>query len=167
MSEKKVQGADKMEEVTVATEEQQPEVLKLNVNVILELRGPDGEIKDRREVHNTICTAGKNNILASGAGKKYINDYGYVCIGTGTNAAGAGDTALQTESARALGTTSNPSASTWQVTYTFPAGTGTGAVTESALDYQNSTSAAILARQVFSAINKGASDTLQITWQIT
>jgi hypothetical protein len=71
------------------------------------------------------------------------------------------------EAARAQGTTTNPSAPVWQVTYTFPAGTGTGAITESALDYQNSASAAILARQVFAAINKGAGDTLQMTWQIS
>jgi hypothetical protein len=141
--------------------------LPLKLNLTLTLRGPDGQIKERQEIHNTICTAGKNLLLASGGTKKYVNDYGYVCIGTNATASSASDTALGAEVARALGTTSNPTSASWKVTYTFPAGTGTGTITESALDYQNSASAAILARQVFTGIAKGASDTLQIDWTLS
>lgn len=143
------------------------EVVRLRANVILELRGPDGALKDRREVHNVICTAGKNKVLTSGVNAKKVDDYSYICIGTDSTAAAAGNTALGTEVARAVGTLSNPSAGTWQNTYTFPAGTGTGTITESALDYQVGASGAILARQVFGGIAKGASDTLAVTWQIT
>lgn len=143
-----------------------PHSLQLNVNVTLELRGPNGELR-QRQVHNTICTAGKNLILASGGTAKYVKDYAYVLAGTGTTAASAADTALETETVRALGTVSNPSANTLRVTYTIPAGAGTGAITEAGLDYQNSASGAILARQVFSAINKGAADSLTVTFDIT
>ena len=144
-----------------------PHSLQFNINLGLEVRGPDGQVKERREIHNLICTAGKNVILDDGAGAKYVKDYAYVMIGTGTTAANAADTALQTESARNIGTVSNPSANTLRVTYTFPAGTGTGAVTESGLDSAGSASAAILCRQVFSAVNKGAADSLQVTFDIT
>lgn len=142
------------------------EVLNLRANVKAILRGPDGEVKDTRDFHNLICTAGKNALLAATGGKA-VDAFDYICIGTGSTAADAGDTALGNESARAQGTTTNPTASSWKVTYTFPAGTGTGAITESALDSGAVASAAILCRQVFAAINKGASDTLQIDWTIT
>lgn len=138
------------------------DVLKLNCNVHIELKGPDGKVKDTRDLHNVICTAGKNKLLAI-SGQKYINDYAYICIGTGSTGEVIGNTALGAEVARALGTTSNPTAASWQVTYTFPAGTGTGAITEEALDYQNTASAAILNRLTFAAVNKGAADSLQIT----
>ena len=142
-----------------------PNSLQLNVNVTLELRGPDGELR-QREVHNLICTAGKQLVLASGGTAKYPKDFAYVAIGTGATAASSSDTALQTESARALGTVSNPDSNTLRITYTFGAGTGTGAVTEAGL-LSASSSGTILARQVFSAVNKGASDSLTVTFDIT
>lgn len=143
------------------------QVITLKSNLRFELRGEDGALKEVREIHNLITTVGKRKLLDSTAGAKYLKDYAYIAIGTGTTAAAAGDTALQTESARALATVSNPNSDTLRVEYTFPAGTGTGAVTESAMDYQNTASGNILARQVFSAINKGASDTLKVTWDLT
>jgi hypothetical protein len=49
---------------------------------------------------------------------------------------------------------------------TFPAGTGTGAITEAGI--LNAASAGILlCRTTFSVINKGAADTLGITWTVT
>ena len=54
------------------------------------------------------------------------------------------------------------------VTYvaTFPAGTGTGAVTEAGI--LNASSAGdLLCRTVFSVVNKGASDSMTITWTVT
>lgn len=142
------------------------EVLQLHCNVEMVLRGPDGEVKDRREIHNLICTAGKNLVLQSDGTSKYPKNFSYIAIGTGTGAAAAGDTALGTESARALSTVSTPGAGTLRFTYLFAAGTGTGAVTESGL-LDAASVGNLLARQVFSAINKGASDTLTITWDLT
>ena len=66
------------------------------------------------------------NRLASGGTAKYPKDFAYVGIGTGATAAATSDTTLGTESARALGTVSNPDSDTLRITYTFPAGTGTG-----------------------------------------
>ncbi len=143
-----------------------PEVLQLHANVRIELRGPDGRIKEEREFHNLICTVGKNLLLASGGTAQYIKQFSYIAIGTGTNAAAIGDTTLQTEAARNISTVSNPTAASLQFTYTFPAGTGTGAITESGL-LDATSSGNLLARQVFSVVNKGASDTLAVTWTLT
>ena len=48
----------------------------------------------------------------------------------------------------------------------FGAGTGTGAITEAGL-LNASSSGTLLCRTVFSVINKGANDTLGITWTVT
>jgi hypothetical protein len=49
---------------------------------------------------------------------------------------------------------------------TFPAGTDTGAVTEAGI-LNASSNGTLLCRTVFSVINKGAADTLGITWTVT
>ena len=119
-----------------------------------------------RDIPNTIVTAGKNDIasLITGAGSVMT----HMAVGTGTNAVAAGDTTLQTESDRNALSTSGGSPSTNTVTYTavWNAGDGTGSLTEAGL-FSASSSGTMLARTVFSAVNKGASDVLTITWTIT
>lgn len=97
----------------------------------------------------------------------------YIAVGTGTTAANAADTALETESAsaglsRAAGSvslvTTTVTNDTAQVVVTFTV-TGTVAVTESGL-LNASSSGTLLCRQVFSAINVVNGDSLQITWKI-
>jgi hypothetical protein len=66
-------------------------------NVHIVLRGPDGQIKHEQTVHNLITSAGRNmwvSRLASSPGTAVPT---HMAIGTGTNAAAAGDTTLQTE----------------------------------------------------------------------
>jgi hypothetical protein len=48
----------------------------------------------------------------------------------------------------------------------FPAGTGTGAVTEAGI-FNASSGGTMLCRTVFSVVNKGADDAMSITWTIT
>jgi hypothetical protein len=48
----------------------------------------------------------------------------------------------------------------------FTAGEGTGAVTEAGI-FNASTSGTMLCRTVFDVINKGASDSMTITWTVT
>lgn len=119
-----------------------------------------------RDIPNTIVTAGKNDIasLITGAGSVMT----HMAVGTGTNAVAAGDTALQTEADRnALGTSGGaPSTNTVVFSAVWNAGDGTGALTEAGLFSANS-GGTMLARTVFSAVNKGASDVLTITWTLT
>jgi hypothetical protein len=122
---------------------------------------------------NLITNAGRALIsgLINGSGTPAAATY--VAVGTGTNAAAAGDTTLQTESAsaglsRAVGTaslvTTTVTNDTAQVTKTFTV-TGTVAVTEAGL-LNAASSGTLLARQVFSAINVVNGDSLAITWKI-
>jgi hypothetical protein len=143
------------------------EKLTLKGHISLKLFGPEGELKDEREVKNVVVTAGKNYLatwLAASSQAGYFMQY--LGVGTGTTAANASDTALQTElSTRVAGTLSS-STNVWQNQATFGAGVDTGAITEAGI-FTASSSGTMLARQVFSVINKGAGDSLQITWQIT
>ena len=133
--------------------------------ITLELRGPDGQLKSRRRFKNVITNAGRALIidrLQSGAAA--IADY--LGIGTGTNAAAAADTTLQTEVARAQGTLSQPDPYTDRCVFTFPAGTGTGSITEAGR-LNAAAAGTLIGRQVFTAIPKGADDSLQITYDLT
>ena len=139
--------------------------LKLKGTILIELFGPDGQLKDRRKVRNLITTVGRGQVIDRlQAASPAVCDY--IAIGTGATAAAAGDTILQTEVARGQGTLTQPDAFTDRSVYTFAAGTGTGNITEAGR--LNAPSAGVLmGRQVFTAVNKTASDSLQITYDFT
>lgn len=149
------------------------ELVKLTGSFVVEQRDCNGTLKDIREVKNLVVSAGKAGIASriNGSGAEAV--FTYIAVGTGTNAAAAGDTTLQTETAasglsRANGTASRVTTSvtndTAQVTYTFTV-SGSVAVTEAGL-LNASSSGVLLARQVFSAINVVSGDSLTITWKI-
>ena len=118
------------------------------------------------EKKNLIVQVGKN-FLASAVINNSTSPFVAMAIGTGTDAASLSDTTLQIESVRAAFTTSSVSTNVVSLSNTYAAGTGTGAVTEAGL-FNNSTSGGtMLSRVVFSAINKGAADTLTINWTVT
>jgi hypothetical protein len=140
----------------------------VGVSGIVEIRlfDKNGKLKKYRKVKNRVPTVGLNHIadqLSSSPGEGAMS---HMAVGTGTNAAAAGDTTLQTELDR--NTLSSRTDSGAVVTYvaSWAAGDGTGAITEAGI-FNAASAGTLLARQVFTAINKGASDTLQITWTIT
>lgn len=121
-----------------------------------------------QDIPNLVVTAGKGYIASRMKDTGSPTQMTHMAIGTGTVAAAAGDTTLGTEAARvALGTAGGTVAAN-VVTYsaTFGAGTGTGAITEAGL-FNAASSGTLLCRTVFSAVNKGASDSLSITWTVT
>lgn len=138
--------------------------LKVTGNVLVEIIGADGALKDRREIKNLVVTTGKEFIAARMVGTP--TEMSHMAIGAGTAAAAAGDTALGSELGRV--SLASDSASGAVVTYTasFPAGTGTGAVTEAGV-LNAGTGGTMLCRTVFAVVNKGADDAMSITWQIT
>ena len=117
-----------------------------------------------QETNNLVVTAGKNWVADR------MNDANTVMthmeLGTGTNAAAAGDTTLQTELDRNALTSTTVSTNTIAYSCTWAAGDGTGAITEAAI-LDAASSGDMLARTVFSVVNKGASDSITITWTIT
>jgi hypothetical protein len=118
-----------------------------------------------KEVDNLVVTAGKG-FVASRMKDATTTAMTHMAIGTGSTAAAASNTALGSQSARTTLTSTTVSGA--DVTYvdTFPAGTGTGAITEAGL-FNASSSGTMLCRTVFDVVNKGASDSMTITWAVT
>jgi hypothetical protein len=143
------------------------EQVKVTGHISLRLFGPDGVLKDSREVRNVVVTVGKN-YLALWLTQATQSDYfmRYLALGTGTTAASASDTALETELATRVAGTLSSSTNVWQNQATFGPGVDTGAITEAGI-FDLSAAGTLFARQVFPVVNKGAGDSLQLTWQVT
>jgi hypothetical protein len=142
---------------------------KLKGSWIVRLYGPDGELKDERSGFNIVTTNGKEALaqaLAASFNSAVTQTWQFVGIGTDTTAESAAQTALIAEASRHTGTVSYVSGAIYQVTATFAAGSGTGAITEYGL-FNSNTGGVMLTRDVEAAINKGAADTLTVVHQVT
>lgn len=134
-----------------------------------DLYGPAGELKQRVTGSNVVCTNGKEwlaSFLYSASVTASTNTMKYVAIGTDSTSEAAANTALGTELSRHTGTVSYVSNQIYQVKATFAAGSGTGAIVEYGL-FSSNTGGTMLNRDTESVINKGASDTLTVTCQLT
>ena len=118
-----------------------------------------------QEIPNLVVTTGKNYV-ASRMKDATATAMSHMAIGTGSTAAAAGDTALGSEAARVALTSTTVSTNTISYVSTFPAGTGTGALTEACI-INASSSGTMLCRTVFATVNKNSSDVMSITWLIT
>ena len=118
-----------------------------------------------QDIPNLVVTAGKGYV-ASRMKDATTTAMSHMAIGTGSTAAAAGDTALGSESARVAMAGTAVSGAVVTYTATFPAGTGTAAITEAIL-VNAASSGTILARTVFPVINKSSSDSCSISWAVT
>ena len=118
-----------------------------------------------QEIDNLVVTAGKEYVASR---MKDTSDtaMSHMAIGTGSTAAAASDTALGSEAARTALTSTTVTTNEIVYVDTFDAGTGTGAITEAAI-FNASSAGTMLCRTVFSVVNKGASDSMTITWTVT
>lgn len=134
-----------------------------SVNVVV--RGDDGVIKQEFTVPNLVVDAGLDYIASrmEGVTESVMS---HMAVGTGTTAADAADTTLETEAAREALTSTTVTDNAVAYVATFAAGTGTGALTEAAI-LNASSGGTMLCRTVFSVINKGASDSMTVTWTVT
>lgn len=139
--------------------------LQATGRLVLVVTDESGREKERREVENLVVDTGLD-FIASRMGGTSDSVMSHMAVGTGSTAAAAGDTTLETETARVALDTATVTGDEIEYVATFPAGTGTGALTEAGV-LNNSTGGTLLCRTVFSVINKGASDSLTITWTVT
>lgn len=128
----------------------------------------NGAVISDETVNNLITTAGKSWIAARQKDSGQPAQLSHMACGSGSTAAAVGDTTLGSELARVALTTAGGTVSTNVVTYTatFPAGTGTGAVTEIGL-LNAASVGTLVSRAVFSVKNKEAGDTIAFTWTHT
>jgi hypothetical protein len=118
-----------------------------------------------QEIDNLVVTTGKGYV-ASRMKDATATAMSHMAIGTGSTAAAVGDTALGGESARVALTSTTVSGADITYVATFGAGTGTAAITEAAV-LNASSSGTMLCRTVFAVVNKGASDSMSVTWTVT
>ena len=124
-----------------------------------------GDELEVREVKNLIVAVGKNVITSRLVGNTTAIP-SHMAVGTSNTAATTAQTALTTEIGRVALDSSTRSTNTITYVATFPAGTGTGSLTEAAILNASSTGD-MLCRTNFNAVNKGASDVIVITWNVT
>lgn len=139
--------------------------LKLRGDVALVLRDKHGNVKDERNIKNLIVNTGLNFIC-----DRMKNDetaMTHMALGSGSTAAAAGDTTLgsQLGSREALDS-DTVSANTITYTSSFEAADATGSVTEAGI-FNAASGGTMLCRTVFAVVNKGADDSLSVTWTIT
>ena len=140
------------------------DTIKVTGELKLTLTKPDGNTQET-VVPNIVVTDGKEYI-ASRMKDATATAMSHMAIGTGSTAAAAGDSALETEAGRVALTSTTVTSNAVAYVATFGAGTGTGAITEAGI-LNASSGGDLLCRTVFSVINKGAADTLGITWTVT
>tara|TARA_B100000579_G_C22598543_1_gene741523 strand:- start:367 stop:810 length:444 start_codon:yes stop_codon:yes gene_type:complete len=131
----------------------------------IEVKDKDGNLKQKQEVKNLVVDTGLDYI-ASRMKDASATAMSHMAIGTGSTAAAAGNTALGSEAARQALTSTTVTSNAVAYVASFAAGTGTGAITEAGI-LNGASGGTLLCRTVFSVVNKGASDSMTITWTVT
>ena len=131
----------------------------------IEVKDKDGNLKQKQEVKNLVVDTGLDYI-ASRMKDASATAMSHMAIGTGSTAAAAGNTALGSEAARQAQTSTTVTSNAVAYVASFAAGTGTGAITEAGI-LNGASGGTLLCRTVFSVVNKGASDSMTITWTVT
>ncbi len=140
------------------------ETVKATGALQIKLYGPDGKLKQEQNVKNLVVTSGKGYIAGRMVGTPTAMSH--MAIGSGTVDPAVGDTTLGTELGRVSLTSSAAVGAVVTYIASFGAGTGTGAVTEAGI-FNASSGGTMLCRTEFAVVNKGADDSLSITWTVT
>ncbi len=130
-----------------------------------------------RRASGDIETVHKDNIIVN-VGFDFIADaigksasrpsvMGFIALGTGTTAAAASQSALVSELDRNAATYAHTvGTKAFSFTAYFPAGDGTGAITEAGV-FNAASGGIMLDRVVFPVVNKGADDSLTAVFTFT
>jgi hypothetical protein len=148
--------------------------IKVRGEITAILRNELGEVVDYREMHNLIVDDGLAAIASrlNGDGSEAV--YTTLALGTGTTAAAAGDTALETEItdtglARSASTVGRETDTVTDDTATFDktwTATGVKAVTEIGVLNNVAAGGTLMGHQVFGAITTANGYTLQMIYKI-
>lgn len=134
--------------------------LKLKGHVSIKV---NGEVV--QEIPNLVVTTGKNYV-ASRIKDATATAMSHMAIGTSSTTPAAANTTLGAEAGRVTLTSTTVTNNEIAYVATFGAGTGTGAIVEAGL-FNASSGGTLLCRTTFSTVNKGASDSMTITWTVT
>ena len=143
------------------------EKIRATGQVSFVLTDENGNVK-QQDSKNLVVNPGLAFIVSRMIGTAAVMSH--MAVGTGTTAAADTQTALVTESTRVALTSSTQVTTTVaddsvQYVATFGPGVATAAITEAGL-FNAPSAGTMLARTVFPVINKGALDTLTLTWKV-
>lgn len=138
--------------------------IKATGAVQIQLFDKSGAPKHTQTIPNLVVTTGKAFIAARMVGTPTAMSH--MAIGANNTAAAAGDTALGSELGRVALTSATSAGAVVTYVATFGPGVGTGGVVEAGILNAGS-GGTLLCRTVFAVVNKGADDTMAITWTIT
>lgn len=150
-------------------------VLKGSLEIILRSIY-DGSVVERRQVNNTVATAGRAWVLKHIAGTAIFNGnetrpLSHLAVGTSTTAPATSDTTLGSEVTRraidaftTTNLTSNPPS--YQIECSFATNEANTTLGEVGL-LNSSASGTLLAHATFGTINKTTSNTLSISYTIS
>jgi hypothetical protein len=143
------------------------DTLKATGELRVVLSGPDGQVKEDVLLKNLVVNTGLNFIV-NRMKDATASVMSHMSLGTGTTAAAAADTTLETEISASRVTLTSTTVTANQITYiaSFAAGVGTGAVTEAGI-FNAGTGGTMLCRTVFPVVNKQAGDSMTVTWTVT
>lgn len=141
------------------------ENLKMKGELTIVVTGADGNVRESVHVPNLVVTAGKTYIASRMVGTS-AGVMSHMGIGSGTASPVVGDTTLGTELGRVGLSSFTSSTNVVTATATFPAGTGTGAITEAGI-FNAATNGTMLCRTTFPVVNKLAGDSISINWVVT
>jgi hypothetical protein len=137
--------------------------VKGNLEVIL--LDESGNQKDYRKINNLVVAVGKDTIASRMVGNTTAI-MSHMAVGSSNTSPATSQTALGTELGRVVLDSTTRAANTVTYVATFPAGTGTGSLTEAGI-LNASSSGNMLCRTAFGVVTKTASDTVIITWNVT
>lgn len=138
--------------------------LKVVGTVSIVVKDKNDKVVEQRKINNLVVTSGKNFIASALQTAPVLMSH--MALGSGTTAPAAAQTALETELGRVALTDTTAVDNVVTYTATFPAGTATGAVTEAGI-LNAATAGTMLCRTSFPVVNKGADDSISITWEVS
>lgn len=138
------------------------ETFSIKGHLQIRLLDKDGKLKKEVSIHNAVKNAGLYGILDQVLASPTLSKVSHMAIGTGT----PGATTLGTELDRNALSSKTRNNAVLTMVASWAAGDGTGAITEAGL-FDDDASGNMWCSSTFDVINKGASDSLQITWTLT
>jgi hypothetical protein len=137
-----------------------------NANVKVELFGSQGELKDKREVHNAVTDSGVYLILDQSLDTPNEGKITYMALGTGNTMTSDG---IQTTITGSYASLTSKTRTNKVVTMVgdWAAGVATATISEAGTLFQGNMPYPCMMYATFTGIVKGAADTLKITWTLT
>lgn len=140
---------------------------KVKGDLKVEVLDENLNLKDSRDVKNLVVAVGKAYIASRMTSNANVI-MSHMSVGEGNVAPTTAQTLLVSEIARVSLDSTSLVNNTITYVATYPAGIGTGSLTEAGIfNSPSANSGSMLCRTRFDVVNKAVADTIVITWNVT